>query len=74
MKLKETVSIDNLSILELEMSAEPRARLAESGGTTLLLEFADDTGAMLFRHHMRRALWGRGQVSWKTTSLGGERS
>jgi len=71
---KETVSIDNLSTLELEMSAEPRARLAESGNAPLLLEFADDTGAMLFRHHMRRALFGRGQVSWKNTSLGGERS
>ena len=72
--LKESVSIDQLSTLELEMSAEPRARLAESGGKELLLEFADDTAAMLFRHHMRRALWGRGQVGWTSTSLGGERS
>ena len=72
--LKESVSIDNLSTLELEMSAEPRARLAEAGGKELLLEFADDTAAMLFRHHMRRALWGRGQVGWTSASLGGERS
>jgi len=70
---KESVAIEALSTLELEMSAEPRARLAD-GGTPLLLEFADDTGAMLFRHHMRRALFGRGQVSWKNTSLGGERT
>ena len=73
-KLTERVEIDNLGSLDLEMSAEPRARLAESGGKEILLEFADDTGAMLFRHHMRRALWGRGQVGWTATSLGGERS
>ena len=72
--LKQSIAIESLTTLELEMSAEPRARLAESGGEPLLLEFADDTGAMLFRHHMRRALWGRGQVGWASTSLGGERS
>jgi hypothetical protein len=72
--LKEAISIDNLSTLELEMSAEPRARLAESGGKLVLLEFADDTGAMLFRHHMRQALWGRGRVGWTSASLGGQRA
>ena len=72
--LKESVRVDALATLELEMSAEPRARLAEAGSAPILLEFADDTGAMLFRHHMRRALWGRGQVGWTGTSLGGERS
>ena len=74
LRLAESVPIDNLATLELEMSAEPRARLAEAEGTQLLLEFADDNGAMLFRHHMRRALWGRGQVGWTSTSLGGERT
>ena len=58
--LKQSIAIESLTTLELEMSAEPRARLAESGGEPLLLEFADDTGAMLFRHHMRESAVGQG--------------
>ena len=49
-------------------------RLSAGDEDELLLQFADDTGAMLFRHHMRRALWGKGSASWTGKSLGGERT
>jgi hypothetical protein len=70
--LKQVLSIhlDEITSLELEMSAEPRARM-KIEGKVILLTFADDTGAMLWRYHMRLALWGSGKASWTGSSLGG---
>ena len=70
--LKQVMSVhlDEITSLELEMSAEPRARM-KIEGKVILLTFADDTGAMLWRYHMRLALWGTGKASWTGSSLGG---
>jgi len=68
LKMKESIDLQDVNAIELEMSAEPRARLSLDGHKILLC-FADDTGAMLWRHHMRRALWGTGQATWTGASL-----
>lgn len=68
------VNLEDITSIELEMSAEPRARLAIEGSKTLLLVFADDTGAMLWRYQMRNVLWGAGKSwskTWTGKSLGG---
>ena len=70
LKLNKAIHLDDITSIELEMSVEPRARIGVSEGTSLLLCFADDTGAMLWRHHMRRAMWGVGQAMWTDASLG----
>jgi len=79
--LHAAIPIADITSIELEMSAEPRARIGYDSsevlpgdpGATLLLSFADDTGAMLWRFHMRQALWGTGAATWTGKSLGGER-
>ena len=70
LKMLKTIPLDDITSIELEMSAEPRARIGVGEGGSVLLCFADDTGAMLWRHHMRRAMWGVGQAMWTDASLG----
>ena len=70
LKMDVSIAIERLETLEVEMSAEPRAKLAEEGGgKSVTLQFADDTGAMLFRSRMREVLWGKGQTMWTGNTL-----
>ena len=70
LSLEMTLPLADLGTLDLQLSAQPRVRL-EARDSSATLEFADDTGAMLFRHRIRSALWGRGAAKWTGISLAG---
>ena len=60
--------ISSRSGLELEMAAEPKAKLS-TGDKNLLLRFADDSSALFFRMRMREKLWGKGHAVWRSHNL-----
>lgn len=74
LKKDASIPFHALGTIELEMSPEPRAKLAKVGASeakpaSITLQFADDTGAMLFRSRMREVLWGKGQTTWAGNTL-----
>jgi len=72
-KFETQIDLGALDQLELEMSDEPKVRLKgqddKGNPNEMLLQFADDTAALLFRMHMRSVLWDKGRAEWKAHSL-----
>jgi len=69
MKKEFEIKLVDLSLLQLELSAEPRVKLRGAEEKTHNLQFADDTAALLFRSKMREALWNKGRARWSGVSL-----
>lgn len=71
LQLEASLDIDELSSLDMVMSAEPQVIIEPGGGEKVTLTFADDAAVSLFRQYIRRVLWGHGQTSWNESSKGG---
>ena len=53
---EELVDLDAISSAALESGVQPRVTIGRQGGSNITLQFADDTGAALFRHCMSDVL------------------
>jgi len=71
--LETVIDVNALEKLELEMSAEPKVHLLgadfDGHSNDVLLQFADDTAALLFRMQVRSILWDKGHAEWRSHTL-----